>query len=115
MQALFTTPRRFALRSFLFLLSALALGGCASTLSPGEQQSVAGRTYVITGASSGFGRGVALKLAAMKANVVLAARRTEVLNQVAQQAQALGGTALVVTTDVANPQDMGRLADAAVQ
>jgi NADP-dependent 3-hydroxy acid dehydrogenase YdfG len=47
---------------------------------------VAGKTCVITGASSGFGRGVALKLAAMKANVVLAARRTEVLQQVAPPA-----------------------------
>jgi NADP-dependent 3-hydroxy acid dehydrogenase YdfG len=47
---------------------------------------VAGKTYVITCASSGFGRGVALKLAAMKANVVRAARRTEVLQQVAPPA-----------------------------
>jgi NAD(P)-dependent dehydrogenase (short-subunit alcohol dehydrogenase family) len=76
---------------------------------------VAGKTYVITGASSGFGRGVALRLAALKANVVLAARRTDVLNEVAGQANAAGGHALVVTTDVSNPQDVRKLADAAVQ
>jgi short-subunit dehydrogenase len=99
----------------LLLLCALTLGGCATTLSPDEQQSVAGKTYVITGASSGFGRGVALKLAAMKANVVLAARRTTVLEEVAQQARAAGGTPLVVTTDVSNLQDMRRLMDATVQ
>jgi len=98
----------------LLLMSFLALGGCAS-LSASDQQSVAGKTYVITGASSGFGRGVALRLAGMKANVVLAARRTEVLNQVAAQAQAAGGTALVVTTDVSKPEDVRKLADAALQ
>src|SRR5437763_9432692 len=107
------TARRLALRC-LFLCSVLVLGGCAS-LSTADQQSVAGKTYVITGASSGFGRGVALRLAEMRANVVLAARRTEVLNEVARQAQTLGGTPLVVTTDVANPQDMRHLLDATLQ
>ena len=99
----------------LLLRPALLLGGCATTLSPDEQQSVAGKTYVITGASSGFGRGVALKLAAMKANGVLAARRTAVLEEVAQQARAAGGTPLVVTTDVSSLPDMRRLMDAALQ
>ena len=96
------------------MMSALVLCGCAS-LSAGDEQRVAGKTYVITGASSGFGRGVALRLAGLKANVVLAARRTDVLNDVARQATAAGGTALVVTTDVSNPQDVRKLADAALQ
>jgi short-subunit dehydrogenase len=113
MKASHQTLQRAALR-VLLLLSFLALSGCAS-LSATDQQSVAGKTYVITGASSGLGRGVALRLAGMKANVVLAARRTEVLNEVASQAQAAGGTALVVTTDVSKPEDVSRLADAAVQ
>ena len=113
MHAFHASPQRFLLR-LLFLLSVLALGGCAS-LSAADQQSIAGKTYVITGASSGFGRGVAVRLAGMKANVVLAARRTEVLNEVAAQAQAAGGTALVVTTDVANAQEVRKLADAALQ
>src|SRR3954454_4913442 len=115
MQALLTAARRFALRGFFFLLSPLSLGGCATTLSPDEQQNVAGKTYVITGASSGFGRGVALKLASMKANVVLAARRTAVREQVAQEARSAGGNALVVTTAVSNLQDMRRLMDATLQ
>lgn len=102
------------LYAFIFL-PLLLLGGCATALSPSEAQAVAGKTYVITGASSGFGRGVALKLAAMRANVVLAARRTEVLNEVAAQAKAAGGNPLVVTTDVARPEDMQRLAAATVE
>ncbi len=100
---------------FAFILLPLLLGGCATTLSQSEAQAVAGKTYVITGASSGFGRGVALKLAAMRANVVLAARRTEVLDEVAAQARAAGGNPLVVTTDVARPEDVQRLATATVE
>jgi hypothetical protein len=59
----------------MVMLSA-ALGGCAapSRLMQSERQWLAGRTYVVTGASSGFGRGVALKLAGHGSNVVLAAR-----------------------------------------
>ncbi|QNA90987.1 SDR family NAD(P)-dependent oxidoreductase [Massilia sp. Dwa41.01b] len=99
----------------LALLPALLFGGCASTLSADEAATVAGKTYVVTGASSGFGRGVALRLGAMHANVVLAARRTEVLNEVAGQVTAAGGTALVVTVDVARPEDLRRLAEETVR
>jgi short-subunit dehydrogenase len=81
-----------------------------SSLSPrGEHEP---RTVVITGASSGFGRGVALRLAARGDNVVLAARRTELLEQVAREA---GNHTLVVTTDVSNPADVERLGREAIQ
>jgi short-subunit dehydrogenase len=113
MQVSFRLCQRATLLT-LMMVAVLVMTGCAS-LSTADQQQVAGKTYVITGASSGFGRGVALRLAALKANVVLAARRTDVLNEVAGQANAAGGQALVVTTDVSNPQDVRKLADAAVQ
>jgi short-subunit dehydrogenase len=113
MRAMQAGPQHLLLRLCL-LMSFLVLGGCAS-LSPDDRQSVAGKTYVITGASSGFGRGVALRLAGMKANVVLAARRTDVLNDVAAQATAAGGTALVVTTDVSKPEDVRKLMEATLQ
>jgi len=92
------------------------LSGCGapSQLGQSDRQRVVGRTYVVTGASSGFGRGVALKLAGYGANVVLAARRTDVLDQLATQVNAAGGKALVVTTDVSKPGDIERLAQAAV-
>jgi short-subunit dehydrogenase len=102
------------LSSLLILCAALHLGGCASTLQPSDQQRIAGKTFVITGASSGFGRGVAVKLASHHANVVLAARRTDLLEEVAAEARAAGGNALVVTTDVSRAEDIQRLADAAV-
>lgn len=98
----------------LALLLAALLGGCATTLSSGDAQAVAGRTYVVTGASSGFGRGVAERLGALRANVVLAARRTELLEQVAARVNAAGGSALVVPTDISRVEDMEKLAQAAL-
>lgn len=112
-----TTLRRLApgFLPVLFLCAALQLSGCASgQLRPRDQRSIAGKTFVITGASSGFGRGVALELASHGANVVLAARRTELLEEVAAEAKAAGGTPLVVTTDVGKAEDVQRLAEAAV-
>jgi 5,10-methylene-tetrahydrofolate dehydrogenase/methenyl tetrahydrofolate cyclohydrolase len=109
---LFPVPRVLLL---LFLFAALELSGCATArLRPRDLQSIAGKTFVITGASSGFGRGVAIKLASQGANVVLAARRTEVLEAVAAEANAAGGKALAVTTDVSKPEDIQKLASAAI-
>jgi short-subunit dehydrogenase len=114
-----TTPLRlpYSVLPPLLLCAALQLSGCATSahLRPRDQQSIAGKTFVITGASSGFGRGVAIQLASHGANVVLAARRTELLNEVAAEASAAGGTPLVVTTDVSKPEDIRRLADATIE
>lgn len=94
-----------------------SLLGCAapSQLGQGDRQRIAGRTFVVTGASSGLGRGAALKLASYGANVVLAARRTEVLDEVAGEVRDAGGQPLVVTTDVGRPDQVQRLARAAVE
>jgi NADP-dependent 3-hydroxy acid dehydrogenase YdfG len=74
-----------------------------------------GKTIVITGASSGFGRGSAEKLAAEGANVVLAARRTNLIEGLADQIAARGGRALAVTTDVSDAKDIALLRDQAVE
>jgi short-subunit dehydrogenase len=90
--------------------------GCAtSRLSKAGQNKTRGRTFVVTGASSGFGRGVAGQLGRYGANVVLAARRTAVLEEVATIIRSAGGKALVVTTDVSDPAQMQQLADAAIK
>ena len=98
------------------VLLGLVLAACSapSQLGQDDRQRVAGRTYVVTGASSGFGRGAAVKLASYGANVVLAARRASVLQEVAEEARAAGGQALVVPTDVSQPEQVERLAEAAL-
>lgn len=69
-----------------------------------------GQTVVLTGASSGFGRGVALRLAEQGWNLVLAARRSEALKSLADEC----GNAIAVTTDVGDPHDVEKLARVAV-
>jgi short-subunit dehydrogenase len=73
----------------------------------------AGKTYVIIGASSGFGKGVAEKVGELGANVVLAARRTNLLEEIANNIRKNGGQALVVTTDISKAEDVEHLANAA--
>ncbi|MDB6004390.1 MAG: family NAD(P)-dependent oxidoreductase, partial [Prosthecobacter sp.] len=99
----------------LIFWSAIAMLICVTGCSlPSAASKVKGKTFVITGASSGFGRGTAVKLGSQGANVVIAARRTELLMEVAAEIQAAGGQALVVTTDVTDTAQMQHLAKAAV-
>jgi short-subunit dehydrogenase len=83
--------------------------------TPGEADRgvIAGRTWVVTGASSGIGRGVAERAGSLGANVVLAARRAEALEDVATSIRAVGGQALVVPVDVSDPDAAEALAEAA--
>lgn len=72
-----------------------------------------GKNVIVTGASSGIGRATALEMARRGAHLVLAARRTELLEEVAAQCRALGVRALVVPTDVTKLEDCVKLAAAA--
>lgn len=73
------------------------------------------RVVVITGASSGIGRACALRFAGEGAAVVLAARRREALEEVAEEVRSHGGTALVVPTDVRDEAAVEALARAATE
>jgi short-subunit dehydrogenase len=55
---------------------------------------------MVTGASSGIGRGVAVELARRGARLGLIARRTEKLQEIVSEIQSLGGQALAFTGDV---------------
>ena len=73
------------------------------------------QVVVITGASSGIGRATATLLARDGARLVLAARRKEALEEVAEECRALGGEALVVPTDVTDERAVEQLAAAAIE
>ncbi|MEV5544781.1 glucose 1-dehydrogenase [Streptomyces sp. NPDC052309] len=73
------------------------------------------RTALVTGAGSGIGRAVALAFAAEGANVVVAGRRREPLDETAALIEAAGGKALAVTADVARAADVQTVVDAAVE
>lgn len=105
----------FLSRLTICLAALCALGACASTRElQVSARLFAGKTVVITGASSGFGRGIALAMGARGANVVLAARRREPLETAATAIRASGGAALVVPTDVSRSADVARLGQAAM-
>jgi len=70
-----------------------------------------GKTVVITGASSGIGRAVALKVAAAGGVPLLVARGLEKLEQLRQEIEDLGGTAYVYPTDLTDMEAIAGLVD----
>jgi short-subunit dehydrogenase len=74
-----------------------------------------GKTVVVTGASSGIGEELAVALAARGANVVLAARSAEALEQVRLRCEQAGGKAVAVPTDVGDAEACQRLIARAVE
>jgi short-subunit dehydrogenase len=67
---------------------------------------------LITGASSGIGAALAVEFGRRGASVALAARREEVLREVAGRVEAAGGSALAVAVDV---RDAGEVKSAVAQ
>ncbi|HZO81400.1 MAG TPA: SDR family oxidoreductase [Candidatus Binataceae bacterium] len=72
----------------------------ANSRSAPERGYFRGRTVLVTGASSGIGRDVALTMARMGARTALLARRARVIDQLAQEIRAGGGEALALSADV---------------
>lgn len=69
---------------------------------------------VLTGASEGIGRALALELARRRLALVLAARSRERLEEAARECEAAGSQCLVVPTDVTDARQCSALIDAAV-
>jgi short-subunit dehydrogenase len=72
------------------------------------------KIVVVTGASHGIGKDIALAFARQGANLVLAARSHAPLADLADQIRAMGSDAIAVATDVSNHDSIRAMVDAAI-
>jgi short-subunit dehydrogenase len=80
-----------------------------------DGRSLAGKTVVITGGTSGVGRAAAEAFALEGCNVVIAARGQKGLDETIALCHDLGVVALGVPTDVSNAEEVKNLAELALQ
>lgn len=71
----------------------------------------ANKVVMITGASSGIGRGIALEIARRGASVGLLARREELLTEIVAEIKALNAKAVAATADVRDAKAVRAAAD----
>jgi NADP-dependent 3-hydroxy acid dehydrogenase YdfG len=74
-----------------------------------KTQAFLDNVIILTGASSGIGRQLALQLAGQGALLALAARNSKKLKEVAEQCSQLGGRAMAMPTDVAEQSQCQQL------
>jgi 3-oxoacyl-[acyl-carrier protein] reductase len=90
-----------------------SIGGAGPGLrvAAAEGRPLAGRTVLVTGASSGIGRAIALAVAQAGASVALTYRASERRAlEVAREAERFGGPAVVLQLDLAEEAGIARLA-----
>jgi thioester reductase-like protein len=73
-------------------------------------RSIEGKIILVTGASSGIGRELALKIGEAGGEVILVSRTREKLEEVAEQVGDVGGTAHVHPADLSDTDDIERMA-----
>ncbi len=66
-----------------------------------------GKTALVTGASQGIGRAIALRLAGQGARILAAARSIDKLEALAAEIGETGGEALPLRLDLASPEEVG--------
>lgn len=69
------------------------------------------KVVLLTGASSGIGRALAVELGKRGARIGLTARRADELLKAEEEIERAGGHALALAADVRNPEDMNRVAE----
>lgn len=77
------------------------------------RRELAGMRVLVTGASQGIGRALAVAAAKRGCKVIATARSTDLLNELSAEVKATGGTIATVVGDVTSPADRQRMADAA--
>ena len=72
------------------------------------------RVAIVTGGSDGIGKGIALAMAEAGADIVVAARQQQKIDDAVAGIKALGRRAVGVSVDVSDPAQIQRIADAAM-
>ncbi|MCP3693744.1 MAG: SDR family NAD(P)-dependent oxidoreductase, partial [Planctomycetaceae bacterium] len=83
--------------------------------TPALQVNLSEKTAIVTGASQGLGKAVALTLAANGARVACVARSVDKLNETVQQIQDAGGQAEAFACDVTDRESVDGLVDQVVE
>ena len=78
-------------------------------------KSLHGKVSIVTGASRGIGRGIALRLAAEGSSVVLCARDQQLLDEAAAEIRTHGGMAETIAVDLRTADSGKRVADFAIE
>ncbi|HKI30700.1 MAG TPA: SDR family oxidoreductase [Gemmataceae bacterium] len=81
----------------------------------GQRRTLAGARVLITGASQGIGRALALAAARGGARILAVARSDELLHELAAEARAAGGTLEPVRADITSAEDRQRMVEAALR
>lgn len=74
-----------------------------------EKFSLKGKAGIVTGASKGLGKGMAIGLAQAGADLVIASRTQSLLEKIAQEIRRYGGEVLVAAVDVTKKGNIDRL------
>ena len=77
--------------------------------------SLSGKISIVTGASRGIGRAIALRLAAAGSSVILCARDQQLLDSAAAEIRGAGGTAETIALDLRIPDSSRRVAEFAIE
>jgi NADP-dependent 3-hydroxy acid dehydrogenase YdfG len=80
-----------------------------------SSRTLAGKTAIVTGASSGIGRAIAETLGAAGAHVFLAGRSPEPMEESKKKIEARGGRATIAALDVRDPGQVDALVERAVR
>ena len=75
---------------------------------------LSGKTVIITGASSGLGRALALELARLNTNLVLFARNNDKLKETQKLCAQFNAPAIICSGDVTKPKDCQKLVELTV-